>query len=357
MKSVLITGSQGYFGSVLLGYLNKKNFNCSGFDIGYFINGSLEPSSDDLLCYKKDAKEVNEDDIIKYDAIVHLAGISNDPLSSLNTKLVYDPTEIYTKRIAKLAKKHKKKFIFASSCSVYGLSSDGLLNENSQTNPQTGYSKNKLNIEAILANLADNNFKPVALRFATIFGMSPRIRFDVVVNMFVGMGFTESKIVLNSNGQAWRPNLHILDACKAVEFALNTEIDDEGLSIINVGDEKNNKKIIEIAEMISNKIRGCSIKYLSENPDLDKEKLIIDRKIISGNDVRTYKVSFSKIKCIFEGYTCDWSLEQGIDDLIKNFSRLNLTSEQFKSRDFYRLQQLEHLHQSGFLNDQLEFVD
>ena len=174
-----------------------------------------------------------EEDFKGFSTVILLAGISNDPFGKLSTEQIYDPTLKYALDIARLCKKLGKKFIFPSSCSVYGASETGcLLSEVSSTNPQTPYSINKIQVENGLKKLADKSFSPIALRLGTVYGMSPRIRFDVVINMFCGLALTSKKIILNSDGQAWRPHLHIDDACEAFACCLKLELKNDYLNLI-----------------------------------------------------------------------------------------------------------------------------
>jgi nucleoside-diphosphate-sugar epimerase len=355
MKNILITGSLGYIGSLLTEYLTERGYKVTGLDMGFFANGVLYSPKITSTVFR-DVRELDESDFQGIDAVIHLAGISNDPVGKLEPSLIYDPTRLYAINIAKICKKRGIKFIFASSCSVYGKGEDELLTEESPTYPQTFYSLNKLEVEKDLQLISDSNFSPIALRFATIFGLSPRIRFDVVINMLTGMGATDSNLVLNSDGESWRPNLHILDACKAIEASISINYNEGKLLIINVGDEKNNLKVIEIARTITRVMPLCKIQFLSENPLLDKEGLIGDKKIKDGSDTRTYKVSFEKIKKVFPNFKCDWSIESGIEDMVHCFKDLKMTNEFFKKREFYRLQQLEFLHSRGYVSDQLELL-
>ena len=238
MERILITGSLGYFGSVLSKYLSENGYKCIGYDIGFFQDILLYPPTQTKTVIK-DVREMVESDFQNIDAVVHLAGISNDPVGDLEAETVYDPTRIYSLKIAQLCKKLGIRFIFASSCSIYGIGRDGLLDESSKVYPQTGYSLNKLQIEEDLHSISDQSFSPIALRFATIFGPSPRIRFDVVVNMLVGMAVSDGVMVLNSDGQAWRPNLHILDACEAVRCAIDLKYTGRELLVLNVGTVEN----------------------------------------------------------------------------------------------------------------------
>ncbi len=354
-KKILVTGSLGYIGSVLTPYLESKGYQCIGYDTGFFRDSLLyKPTETETVL--KDARDIGEEDLHGVDAVVHLAGISNDPLKKMDAAHVYDPTRVYSLNIAKLCKKKGIKFIFASSCSIYGVGGDEFLTEDSPVHPQTGYSLNKLQIEQDLQSISDKSFSPIALRFATAFGSSPRIRFDVVVNMFAGMAFTDKVIVLNSDGTPWRPNLHILDFCEAIRRAIELDYSGGELLVVNVGDEVNNLQVRDLAKIAAAAVPGCEVKFLSENPELDKENLIRDRKVRAGVDTRTYKVSFAKIKEVFPGFKCEWSVKRGVEEMTAFFGKLSLDHDGFKRRGFYRLQQLEYLHENRYLSDDLRWI-
>lgn len=353
MKRILVTGSLGYLGSVLTKSLTESGFDCIGYDTGFFKDCLLYPPPATETVFR-DARDITEADLKNIDVVVHLAGISNDPMGKMDASRVYDPTRVYSLNIAKLCKKLGVRFIFASSCSVYGLGEDELLTELSPTHPQTYYSLNKLQIEEDLRSISDKDFSPVALRLATVFGSSPRLRFDVVVNMLTGMALADGTIVLNSDGKSWRPNLHILDVCQAIRRAIELGYRGGELLVLNVGADENNLQVIQIANIIQRVVPGCELKFLAENPELDKEGLIRDRKIKQeGGDTRTYKVSFDKIRKTLPGFKCEWSVEQGVRDMAALFKELFFNKEAFKRRGFYRLQELEYLYENGYLSDDL----
>ena len=357
MRNILITGSKGYIGSFLTSYLKKKNYNVLGIDTGFFKNCYLYEDKKKQETIYKDVRNITQSDLKDIDVIVHLAGISNDPLNTLSSKTVYDPTRKYTFELAQKAKKLGIKFIFASSCSVYGATNNKLLlDENSHTNPQTGYSLNKLQIEKDLEKIADKNFFPICLRFATIFGVSKRIRFDVVINMLVGMAITSKKIILNSNGMAWRPSLYIEDACSAIEHAIKykKKKSDHKTLILNVGRNDNNLTVIDIANIIKNAVKGSEIIFLNKYKDLNNN-LITDRKIKNGKDTRTYKVSFNKIKKKFTNYRCRHTIQQGIKKMIKDLKKIKLNKKNFFNKKFYRLQYLEYLHKKKLIDNSLKW--
>lgn len=354
MKKVLITGSLGYIGSVLVPYLQDKGYHCVGYDTGFFRDALLyAPASTDTVL--KDVRDITGADLEGIDVVVHLAGISNDPLKGLDAARVYDPTLVYSLNLAKLCKQKGIKFIFPSSCSVYGVGQAKLLTEASLAHPQTPYSLNKLQVEEGLRSLSDQNFSPIALRFATVFGPSPRPRFDLVINMFAGMAVVDKQLVLNSDGQAWRPNVHILDVCQAFWRAIELDYHQGELLVLNVGDESNNRQIIELAKMVQATVPGCGLKFLAENPELDAAGLIRDRKV-KGADTRTYQVSFAKIREVIPEFRCEWTVERGIGDLVTLLRKLPLTEEMFKRTGFYRLQQLEYLHSQQYLSDDLRWL-
>lgn len=351
---ILVTGSLGYIGSILTKYLADRGHGVVGYDTGFFKDGILyEPPQTDTII--KDARDFEESDLVGIDALVHLAGISNDPLKKMDAAGVYDPTRVYSRKIAELCKKKGVRFVFASSCSIYGIGGEEFLTEESPVHPQTGYSLNKLQIEEDLKALSDKSFSPIALRFATIFGSSPRIRFDVVVNMFAGMAVTSGKIILNSDGTPWRPNLHILDACEAIRRAAEMDYKDGELLILNIGDESNNMQVCQIAKTVQDAAIDCELRFLSQEPELDKEGFVADRKVKSGVDTRTYKVSFEKMKEVL-GFKCKRSVAEGAKELVELFETLPLTTEIFKRRAFYRLQHLEYLHENGLISDDLRWT-
>ena len=355
MKRVLVTGSLGYIGSVLTRYLDEHGFDCVGYDTGFFKDCLLYPPSP-TTTLPRDARDITEADLNDVDAVVHLAGLSNDPMGKLDVSRIYDPTRVYSLEIAKLCKKRGVKFIFASSCSVYGLGAEDLLAESSPTHPQTPYSLNKLQIEEDLRSISGRQFSPIALRFATVFGSSPRIRFDVVVNMLTGMAVANGMVVLNSDGTSWRPNVHVLDACQAIRRAIELDYRGEELLVLNVGDDADNFQVIQIAEIIQRAIPGCELRFLADHPELDKEELIRDRKVKGGVDTRTYRVSFEKIGKTLPGFKCDWTVASGVKDMAALFQEVSLNAATFKRKGFYRLQELEYLYERGYLSDDLRWL-
>jgi len=355
MKKVLIIGNQGYLGSILTDYLQDRGYFCVGADIGFFKNGNLYPNQK-VPMINKEARTISEKDIDGFDSVLMLAGISNDPFGNLSYEQVYDPTRIYAIKIAKICKKLGVRYIFPSSCSVYGDGADGSeLNEDSPTNPLTPYSLNKLQIEQDLSDLSDENFSPIALRFGTVFGCSPRIRFDVVINMLCGMAVSEKQVVLNSNGEAWRPHVYIDDVCESFRCSIDWSYNGKKLMILNVGRNDGNYKVINIAKLIESEVDNCKLSFLSQSSEGGLSSLVADRKIQDGVDKRTYRVSFDKIHEVLPGFKAKSTVEEGIKKLINDLVRMKLNKDKFKQRDFYRLQHIDFLHQTGLINDELYF--
>jgi len=356
MKKVLIIGHQGYLGSRLTDYLKEKGYDCTGIDTGFFKEGTLTtPNS--VSSISKDARDIVAKDIEGFDALILLAGISNDPFGHMTSEQIYDPTRDYALKIAKMCKKLGVKFIYPSSCSVYGAAAEGgFLTENSATNPQTPYSINKIQVEEGLSKIADKTFSPIALRFGTVYGMSPRIRFDVVINMLSGLALTTKKVTLNSNGQAWRPHLHIDDACESFKCCIDWDNKSDSLVVLNVGRNEDNFKIIDIAKIIHSNISGSELTYLGSENNNDENELIKDRKIQDGVDTRTYRVSFDKIQKELPGFECKWTVEEGIKSLLSELRKIPLDKDTFNRREFYRLQQIEFLHNEKKIDDDLFWV-
>jgi nucleoside-diphosphate-sugar epimerase len=350
-KKVLIIGSQGYLGSRLTDFLGEKGYQCVGADIGFFRNGVIYELAY-LPIINKEARTIDEHDVEGFDVVIMLAGISNDPFGNLSTEVIYDPTRVYALRIAKICKKLGVRFIFPSSCSVYGIA-DGMLDEKGTTNPQTPYSLNKLQIEQDLATISDNGFSPIALRLATVFGLSPRIRFDVVINMLCGMAVTQKKVILNSDGQAWRPHVHIEDVCEAFRCCIEWKTPEEGLKIMNVGRNDNNVRIIDVAKTIIDCIPGSELQFLSAKKLTAEDELVVDKKINDGVDSRTYQVNFDKVHEQLPGFTAKWDIQKGVSQLVNDLQRLQLDENKFKQRDFYRLQQINHLYVTKQINGEL----
>lgn len=354
MKKILIIGCDGYLGSQLIEYLTDSGYACSGIDIGFFRYGVLRHPKSDLDVRSGDIRNIDESHIKGFDVVIQLAALSNDPVTGLAPNHMYDLTRLYTKKIAQICKKLGVRFIFPSSCSVYG-QADEIVNEASNVNPLTLYSKNKIEIEQDLADMSGGDFSPIALRFSTVYGFSPRLRFDLVINMLCGMAITSNKLLLNSNGAAWRPHIHIDDVCQAFARCVDWNYSAPELMTLNVGRNDNNKTIIDLAKYLCEKLPSCELNFLEGGEIKTSDELVKDRKIHAGIDMRTYKVDFSKIEKTLPNFKIIYSVYEGIDDLLIKLSEVDLDIVKFKQKDLYRLQYLEHLVLTKQLDSDLNF--
>lgn len=325
---VLVTGTEGYLGSLLPPLLMEKGHEVLGVDTGYYKVGWLyNGTTVTAKTLNKDIRHITIEDLAGVDAIVHMAELSNDPTGQLSPTITYDINHKGSVRLANIAKAAGiRRFVYMSSCSVYGVATEGDVTESSPVNPQTAYAECKTFVERDLQLMADDNFSPTFMRNATAFGASPRMRFDIVLNNLSGLAWTTKEIKMISDGTPWRPLVHALDICKAIYCALEAPRDIIHNQIFNVGDTANNYRVKEVAEIIAKTFTGCQLTF-GEN----------------GSDNRSYRVDFEKINKNLPGFKCDWNAERGAEQLFNLFQQIDLTAEDFLSRGFTRLKQLEYL--------------
>lgn len=326
---VLITGTDGYIGSVLGPYLIKEGHNITGLDTGFYRSGWL--FNNGVTKYpsyiNKDLREITLDDLEGFDAVVHLAELSNDPLGQLNPEITYKINHKGSLRIAELCKQAGiERFVYASSCSVYGIGDDEYKTEESEVNPQTAYAECKARVERDVTELADENFSPTFLRNATAYGASPRMRFDIVLNNLSGLAWTTGVIKMTSDGMPWRPLVHVKDISKAIACTLKAPMDTVRGEVFNVGDTEENFRVREIAEIVGDAFPGCKTTFGD-----------------SGGDNRSYRVSFDKINSQLPGFSCEYTAERGAEELYEVFSKIDLDEETFKAKPYTRLKQLQFL--------------
>ena len=353
MNKILIIGGSGYIGSRLCDILLEYDYNIKVLDTGYYENIHLSKKNKHILI-KEDIRKFDLNLIEFYDVVIMLAAISNDTEGSLNTNKIYSDTVDFTIKVAQKCKSFGKKFIFPSSCSVYGKSSSAV-SEDDNIFPQTPYSHSKVAIENELKKISDNNFNPIILRISTVFGYSTNMRFDLVINMLCGLAVTQNKILLNSDGSAWRPFVYIDDLCKVFKECIELQKQKENFTIFNVGNENNNFQILNIAKLISKMNNNCEISFLN-NISSDNSNLIdksFDGVFVGSRDSRNYRVNFDKIDRIFKKRLCTTSVIEGINKTIKNLKKNKITYELFNNRIFYRVKQIEYLFNSGKINNDL----
>ncbi|MBW4596499.1 MAG: SDR family oxidoreductase [Brasilonema angustatum HA4187-MV1] len=325
---ILVTGTEGYLGSLLPPLLIERGHEVIGVDTGYYKVGWLYNGTEiTAKTLNKDIRNITVEDLQGVDAIVHMAELSNDPTGQLAPHITYEINHKGSLRLAKLAKEAGvRRFVYMSSCSVYGVATEGDVTEESPVNPQTAYAECKTLVERDVKPLADDDFSPTFMRNATAFGASPRMRFDIVLNNLSGLAWTTKEIKMTSDGTPWRPLVHALDICKAIVCTVEAPRDIVHNQVFNVGDTANNYRVKEVAEIIAQVFPDCKLSFGTQ-----------------GADNRSYRVSFEKINTVLPGFKCDWNAQRGAQQLHDLFSQIDMNEEVFLSRGFTRLKQLEYL--------------
>ena len=332
---VLITGQNGYVGRVLTNLLLENKYDVLGCDINYFPT-TFDNNLHEISNVVSDIRDITEKDLKKVDVVMHLAGLSNDPLGELNSKLTHEINYLSTVRLAKISKQAGvQRFIFSSSCSTYGKNLT-FANENSDLEPLTEYAKSKVKSESEILALKDEEFCPTVLRNATVYGNSPSLRLDLVVNNLTASAFVTGKVKLLSDGTAWRPQLHVEDMSNAFLTVMESSEELIRGQIFNVGNNDENFKIYQIAEEVKKIIPGSKIEFVNK----------------SNKDSRSYKVDFTKINNTL-GFKTKWNLEKGIKQLYDFFKKEKLVENDFHDKKFNRLKQLKWLIENGFLDENL----
>jgi nucleoside-diphosphate-sugar epimerase len=313
---------------MLAPYLLDRGHEVMGCDTGFHRVGWLYNGVRQMpQTLTKDIRNLTEQDLEGYDAIIHLAELSNDPVGELDPTITYKINHQGTIDLAKKAKKvGVKRFVYFSSCSVYGASSTSASDEQSATNPLTAYAKCKLLVEGDLKPMADKTFSPTYLRNATAYGASPRQRFDLVVNNLSGLAWTTKKIKMDSDGTPWRPLVHILDISQAAACTLEAPIEIVHNETFNVGDNSENYQVKDIAKIVSDTFPGCVLELGTR-----------------GDDKRDYRVNFDKINSKLPGFKCKWNVKKGAEQLLKIFQAIGMTSELFQSPAHTRLKRINQL--------------
>lgn len=334
---ILVTGTEGYLGCLLAPLLVEDGHDVTGLDTGYYKHGWLYNGvTSTVATIAKDIRDVQVEDLRGFDAVVHMAELSNDPLGDLLGEVTYDVNHKGSVRLATVAKEAGVgRFVYMSSCSVYGVA-DGTVDETSPVNPQTAYAICKARVERDVSPLADETFAPTFLRNATAFGASPRMRFDIVLNNLAGLAWTTGKIAMNSDGTPWRPLVHGLDIAQAIRRVLTAPVEAVRGEVLNVGSEEQNYQVRDIAEKVAAAFPGCELSF--GPPSADN---------------RSYKVNFDKIKKVLPDFECQWDAARGAQQLHDVFEAIQLDEATFNGRGHTRLKQLEHLLSTGQIDAEL----
>ena len=335
---VLLTGADGYIGVRMGDYLLQRGHQVVGLDSGFHRVGWLYNSTDRRPeTMTKDTRDVTIDDLRGFDALVHLAEVSNDPVGELNSDVTFKINHEGSLRLATLAKQAGiERFVHMSSCSVYGATGEQPSREGDPTEPLTSYAKCKVLVENDVAPLADDSFSPTFMRNATAYGASPRQRFDLVVNDLSASAFLYNEIRMASDGTPWRPFVHVLDISHAAACILEAPREVIHNEIFNVGSDDQNHQVRQIAEIIGALVPGCSLSFGD-----------------SSADKRNYRADFTKIHEQLPGFRCAWSVERGVKDLFDIFRTIGLDEELYRFRGHTRIKQIKHLIGTNQVDDDL----
>ncbi|HEY5914986.1 MAG TPA: SDR family oxidoreductase [Verrucomicrobiae bacterium] len=340
-KRVLITGHNGYIGSVMTPHLLSAGHEITGLDTGYFSECTLVAGGGDIPVVRKDIRDLSPKDLEGYDAVIHLAALSNDPIGNLNDGWTEEINFKASVKLAELAKAAGvNRYLFSSSCIMYGASNTEIVTEESPLDPKTEYARSKVKAEEAIRKLAAPGFSPVFVRNGTIYGVSPRMRFDTVFNDLIGSAVTTGKVIVYSDGKPWRPVIHVQDVARMFEAVLAAPADKIHNQAFNAGANSLNHQIIELAQIAVKTVPGCKLEVIAK----------------TGADQRTYKADFGKFARTFPDFRFKWNVVSGAAELYEAFKRVGLKHSDFVDKKFTRLKWLRHLLDSKRLDSSLRWA-
>jgi len=337
---VLVTGHLGYIGTVLIPMLLAEGFDVTGLDSDLYRLCTFTGGISEIANINKDIRDVTIDDVTRFDAVCHLAGLSNDPLGNLNPQLTYEINHHASVRLAQLCRKAGvQRFVFSSSCSNYGAGGENMLSELSDFKPVTPYAVSKVLVERDVSAMADESFSPVFLRNATAYGVSPRLRFDLVLNNLVAWAFTTGKIMLKSDGTPWRPIVHVEDISRAFITVLKAP---RGLihnEAFNVGITSENHQIRRLAEIVGKTVPNCRVTFAKD----------------ASPDKRCYRVNCDKLPQTLKSFKPQWNAQRGAVQLYKSYKKEGLSLEEFEGPRFQRIAHIRYLLAKGIIDENFRF--
>ena len=338
---VLITGHNGYIGSVLAPMVKAAGHDVVGLDTFLFEEGTFGKYGPQIDAMRMDLRDVEVSDLRGFDAVMHLAALSNDPVGDLNPQCTYDINHLGSVRLAQSAKQAGvERLIFASSCSLYGVAGDGMLTEQAAMNPITPYGVSKVLFEQDVSRLADDGFSPTFLRNATAYGVSPRLRADVVVNNLVGTAFTTGEVLIQSDGSPWRPLVHIEDIARAFIAVLHAPRELVHNEAFNVGRSEENYRVRELGALVEEVVPGSKVRYAEGG----------------GPDPRCYRVDCGKLMRTLPEYRPQWNVRLGMEQLRDAFANNGLTRDELLGDRYFRIKRLRTLQSQGLIDNSLRWT-
>jgi nucleoside-diphosphate-sugar epimerase len=338
---VLVTGHKGYIGSVMVPLLVEAGHEVVGLDTGLYEACSFGDRRREVAGVRLDIRDVGPHHLEGFEAVVHLAALSNDPLGDLDSQLTYEINHLASVRLARAARQAGvERFLFASSCSLYGASGTGApLTEDAPFNPVTPYGESKILVEQDVTQLATPDFSPVFFRNATAYGVSPHLRVDIMVNNLVGYAVTTGEVLIKSDGSPWRPLVHVEDICRAFLATLEADRQRTHDQAFNVGITEENFRVREVAEMVE-AVTGCQATFAEG----------------ASADARDYRVDFGRIQRVLPEFQPRWTVQKGVEELYEAYRRYNLTPDEFLGGRYVRLNEIKRLQSEGRLGDQLRWT-